>query len=166
MYYRLMTGGILPSWYTLGGPVTFILEPGLLNSEEMARTWEESRRPHETDAGLALRVSRTLARFYERSGYRVYADVTTDLDHGFTTMGRAVAPGEFPRRGADDQVVGGWRDGAWWVAPGQGRQDPAADEPPPSPGVSPTPSRPEPGAQDGGDGDRDTPTRAGPSGGA
>lgn len=132
-----MTGGVLPAWYHIGGPVTFILEPGLLDHPDMGATWRATRREGETDDDLAARVAVELTGIYCRRGYKVYADIETDLDHGFSTLGRRVVPGQFPR-GARDRVVGTWWAGKWV---GDRNPSPGERGPPSSAKISPTPVR-------------------------
>lgn len=111
MFYRLVQGGTLPVWYGCDGPITYILEPGFLSDPEMARVWEESRLVGESDDALTARVEQILTRFYTapNRGYQIYANWAT-ADHGFTTLGRFIDVGTFPRQ-PGDQVIGDWRDG-------------------------------------------------------
>lgn len=102
MFYRLVQGGTLPIWYGYEGPVTYILEPGFIRDPEISQVWEESRKVGESDDALTARVEYALTQFYTSGnrGYRIYANWTT-ADCGFTTLGRFVDAGMFPRQPDD-----------------------------------------------------------------
>lgn len=127
MFYRLLTGGTLPVWYTFSGPVTFILEPGLLQNDEMKTVWEGIRRQEESDDAFAYRVAGILTGIYQRRGFQIYADISTST-HGFSTLGQVVLPGTYPRM-PTDKLLGGRVM----------KTRPAG--PPPSSMVSPSPNR-------------------------
>lgn len=110
MFYRLLQGGILGTWYGINGPVMYILQPGLLNGEgeniaEMRTKWEQSRLPLETDVQLANRVQAELLTYYTsaRRGYVMARPA--DASVGFDTLARHVPLGMFPKQPADMRQI-------------------------------------------------------------
>ncbi|KUI73188.1 hypothetical protein VM1G_08946 [Cytospora mali] len=72
LFYRLLTGGTLPAFYNVSGPITVALEPGIPNSPEYSRLWREivTRHDHESGYSYELRCLEILERMYERNGYK------------------------------------------------------------------------------------------------
>lgn len=71
MYYRILTSRLLPAWYAVKAPSTFLLVPGIPDGEG-ARRWDESRAPGEKDDQFFNRVETTLANMYNMWGYDFY----------------------------------------------------------------------------------------------
>lgn len=104
MYFRLLTTGVLPAWYTLSFPVTFILEPGLLVDPEVDARWKATGPKDETDEQLCLRVEKTLINFYTKRGFTLIATSRSSGNHGLPTMARIVKAGDY-FRGPNDTLT-------------------------------------------------------------
>ncbi|KUI66883.1 hypothetical protein VM1G_02431 [Cytospora mali] len=72
MYYRILTSHLLPSWYRVKTPATFLLVPGLPAEPTVGGRWDITRRAGESDGDLATRVAKELARMYQKWGYEIY----------------------------------------------------------------------------------------------
>jgi len=109
MFYRLVQGGILPAWFGLHGPVTYLLEPGLILGESTHWTKTLRTTVMSENAFLAL-VQRTLETMYQKPnwGYSVYGAKDSTPKRKFATLGRFVPVGAFPRLPAD-RYVKDWR---------------------------------------------------------
>lgn len=71
MFYRLLSSRLLPAWYAVKTPATFLLVPAIPEGEK-GRRWDESRPPGEDDNAFYDRVEATLANMYNRWGYDIY----------------------------------------------------------------------------------------------
>lgn len=114
MFYRLVQGGILGTWYSINGPVTYILQPGLLEGPgdevaEMRTKWEQGRQLGESDQRFSNRVQDQLRTYYTTGsrGYMVARPV--DQSVGFDTLARHVPVGLFPKQPADIRQGAGWK---------------------------------------------------------
>ncbi|PSR81206.1 hypothetical protein BD289DRAFT_439435 [Coniella lustricola] len=106
MYFGLLTNGILPAWYTLSFPVTFILEPGLLMIEEVTTRWKSTGPPGETEDELLQRVETTLTNFYTKRGFTLIASAKSGPnEYGLPTMARIIRPGDYFRVASDTLSV-------------------------------------------------------------
>ncbi|KAG6354070.1 hypothetical protein INS49_005041 [Diaporthe citri] len=97
LFYRLMAGGTLPEPYNLNGPLTILLEPGLLGSAYRSN-WTSSINP-----GLEMTFSeriRTVGRAYERNGF-LYLNQEEDEE----LMGRRVDPRDHPAAPGDVAIM-------------------------------------------------------------
>lgn len=115
MFYRLVQGGICPLWYGIHGPVTYFLQPGLLQDEEQQASWNKifrgtRRTAMMSDKEFGDKVIDRLQTIYTRRsmGFSIYADHTTAGEHGFATLGRFVDVGDFPRQPAD-RIILDWQ---------------------------------------------------------
>lgn len=101
MYYRLLTSRILPAWYAVPTPATFLLVPALPDGEGAAR-WESDAVKEEDVNTPAFFdwVEDTLSKIYSGWGYHVYIRHGNVLDGGyditFTVMGRTFNYPEAP----------------------------------------------------------------------
>ncbi|KUI59994.1 hypothetical protein VP1G_07177 [Cytospora mali] len=94
MYYRILTSHLLPSWYRVQTPATFLLVPGLPADPTEGGRWDITRPAGESDGDLATRVAKELAKMYQKWMYEIYvrnARVRTaqpGVDNMETVMGR------------------------------------------------------------------------------
>ncbi|ROV96206.1 hypothetical protein VSDG_05031 [Cytospora chrysosperma] len=87
MYYRILTSRLLAAWFAVKTPATFLLVPGLPDSDAALR-WESSLQPGETvdSPVFYYRVENTLRDMYARWGYDVYVQNGRVRAAGYDTM--------------------------------------------------------------------------------
>lgn len=111
MFYRLVQGGTIPSWYGTDAPVTYILEPGLFQDPALSAKWQALRT---ADPGLSYdaicnRVEGILTAYYTnpQRGFAQLAPPDPAAGWYFRTLGRLVAAAQAaPARGL--ACGGGW----------------------------------------------------------
>ncbi|ROW13843.1 hypothetical protein VPNG_03582 [Cytospora leucostoma] len=135
LFYRLLTGGTLPSFYNINYPLVALLHPGKPGAEEISRVWLEFQHPHPAKVGLGHQaVAAKLVRTYQRVGFG-YMQESTALG----LLGRLVRP--VPRDPADHLMMPPDvppRSAAGHTPPASGKTKP----PRPLPAADPeTPSR-------------------------
>lgn len=122
MFYRLVQGGSLGTWFGIDGPVTYLLEPAYIAFDaQVAAVWNPLRNPNEKEDLFQGRIALILEGFYGRRGYAVCLSAEHSraymLVKGYeqTTMGRLVTPADVARspeaRALQDKVLYGWHDG-------------------------------------------------------
>lgn len=74
MYYRLLTSRLLPAWFNVPAPATFILVPGIPGGPGKADRWDQNLLPGETPDSDAFfdRVEGTLTAMYQKLGYNIF----------------------------------------------------------------------------------------------
>lgn len=93
MYYRILASRLLPAWYAVRTPATFLLVPGIPDGDA-GRRWESDLQPGETVESDSFfdRVENTLRDMYARWGYDMYIQNgnvrVAKCDTMITVMGR------------------------------------------------------------------------------
>ncbi|KAK7740725.1 hypothetical protein SLS53_005193 [Cytospora paraplurivora] len=102
LFYRLLTGGTLPSFanvyhevYNVSYPLIVLLHPGKPDAKEISRVWREFKHPQEEKVGLGqYAVAAKLVRAYKRNGFEYFQSPFV-----LGLLGRLVRP--VPRDPAD-----------------------------------------------------------------
>lgn len=87
MFYRILASRLLPSWFAVTTPVTFLLVPAIPEGDAAVR-WEATLSPGEDPESDAFydRVEGRLTAMYQHWGYTVYHRPEMRLQQGVRTV--------------------------------------------------------------------------------
>lgn len=96
MYYRLLGDRILPAWFSLSGPVTYLLIPALHKESPVDEVWLNLQQHNGwSDEELPGKVRDILNQAFkqERFGFETYVDSVRVFEENIVSvLGRIVEP--------------------------------------------------------------------------